>query len=352
MSKVFIYFYIKSCTGCRVNLPSYDSILSKNYAAKLEKALLEFNTKIVENGLQETNEYGDINCGNIQKFEEMSSNAQDKKSRIDFQVKSSNANGKIIVTQITDSPTSTSILLNKVQTLCTLVDTGFSVGEKNFAKIEIEDSEAAFLRCESTDIIKETTVNCSTGDNNTTPITKKCYVGSVSSAIDIDNNSNIPTKPDDDDDDDDDDVRMKQNSLSSAFTEDSAVINSVKDLPEIKSVSKKESEHRNLKPIRNSVNHCGPSKRKKKYDAYHLKKDVLEKIANIPKRNYAADYNFDLKIQPTWSSELCSSSPNHNLATFAWPKTPLDTVWHDHHSKCSSFYLISKYNIYIFFEMF
>ena len=130
LSKVFIYFHIKSCPGCRVSLPAYDAILSKNYDKKIEKALLEadpnvFNENeateepVKKDKVKEKNRESDTS-ENVTKLEkptisELSTRSQDAgpdsstksqdEGRIDFVLKTGNSDDNIVLSVIENEKT-------------------------------------------------------------------------------------------------------------------------------------------------------------------------------------------------------------------------------------------------------
>ena len=127
---MFIYFHIKSCSGCRVSLPAYDAILSKNYDKKIEKALLEadpnvFNENeaseepVEKDKVKEKNRKSDAS-ENVTKLEkptisELSAKSDDPgpdsstksqdEGRIDFVLKTGNSDDNIVLSVIENEKT-------------------------------------------------------------------------------------------------------------------------------------------------------------------------------------------------------------------------------------------------------
>lgn len=127
---MFIYFHIKSCSGCRVSLPAYDAILSKNYDKKIEKALLEadpnvFNENeaseepVEKDKVKEKNRESDAS-ENVTKLEkptisELSAKSDDAgpdsstksqdEGRIDFVLKTGNSDDNIVLSVIENEKT-------------------------------------------------------------------------------------------------------------------------------------------------------------------------------------------------------------------------------------------------------
>ena len=128
---MFIYFHIKSCSGCRVSLPAYDAILSKDYVKKIEKALLEADPNVFnENGaieepvkkdkVKESNDQKSDASESVTKLEkqtvpELSTKSQDAgpdfsskgqdEGRIDFVLKTGNSDDNIVLSVIENEKT-------------------------------------------------------------------------------------------------------------------------------------------------------------------------------------------------------------------------------------------------------